>query len=429
MQIKRDDKTSDTTVKLTIQADQSLLDEVRQQVLRQLGSTVKVQGFRPGKAPLNLVEKQLDQSQFQTEFLEQAVNRLYVEAIQQEKLRPVAPPEVSITKFVPFTTLEITTETEVVGDIKLPDYKLFKLAKPTIKVTEKDVDAVIDDLKKRAADKQDVQRASKAADELLIDFKGVDAKTKDPISGADGDNYPLQLGSDTFIPGFEAELIGLKAGAEKEFTLTFPKDYGVAALQNRKVSFSVKVHTVQELVLPKLDDAFAATIGPFKSLAELRADIKKQVKTDREQQADRDYENDLLQKLAEKTTVTIPASMVETEIDRIEEEEKRNLVYRSQTWQEHLDQEGLTAEAHREKNREGAELRVKAGLVLTEVSEREKITVSPEELELRIQLLRGQYTDAAMQAELDKPENRRDIQSRLLTEKTLDKLKGYSTSP
>ena len=148
---------------------------------------------------------------------------------------------------------------------------------------------------------------------------------------------------------------------------------------------------------------------------------------EKQQEADRAFDNELLEKIAAKTTVAIPKALIEQEIDRMEEEEKRNVVYRGQTWQEHLDAEGLTAEAHREKQREGAELRVKAGLVLGEIADKEKITVTPEELEIRIQLLKGQYPDPAMQAELDKPENRRDINSRLLTEKTLDKLRAYAT--
>ena len=135
----------------------------------------------------------------------------------------------------------------------------------------------------------------------------------------------------------------------------------------------------------------------------------------------------MLEKIAAKSTVAIPESLINEEIDRIEEEEKRNVVYRGQTWQEHLDAEGITAEEHRAKQRPAAELRVKAGLILGEISEEEHITVTPEELELRIQLLKGQYPDPAMQAELDKPENRRDIMSRLMTEKTLLKLRDYAT--
>lgn len=426
MQVTKE-QVNPTTIKLTLVADQDLLDETKKKVLTHLARDhVKLPGFRKGKAPLELVEKNVDQSLLQSEFLEEAVNELYVQAAQNERLRPVAQPKVSVTKFVPFTTLEITAEVEAVGQVKLPDYAKIKATKPVVVVTDKDVDDVIDNLKLRAATKEEVKRAAEDGDEVWIDFAGVDAKTKEPVAGADGKDYPLILGSNTFIPGFEDNLTGLKAGEEKTFDITFPKDYGVKALQNKKVTFTVTVNKVQKVVSPKVDDAFAASVGPFKTVKELRADIKRQVEQERGFEAERNYENELVQKIAEKTTVAIPDSLIEEEIDRIEDQEKQNTAYRGQTWQEHLDEEGLTAEEHRNKNRAGAELRVKAGLVLSEIAQKEGIEVTPEELEMRLQLLKGQYQDASMQAELDKPENVRDIASRLLTEKTLDKLKGYT---
>lgn len=426
MQIKRE-QLSPTTIKLTIAADQAFLDAAKQAVLGKLSRDAKVPGFRPGKAPANLIEKSVDQSALQSELLDQAVNQLYVGTVEQEKLRPVGPPQIAITKFVPYTTLEFTAEVEVVGDIKLPDYKKIKLEPKKTEVTAQEVTTVVNNLRQRAAVKKEVARAAKSGDEAIIDFKGTDAKTKEPIDGADGNDYPLLLGSKNFIPGFEEELIGVKSGGEKTFDLTFPKDYSATSLQNRKVTFAVTVKKVQELSEPKLDDAFAATVGPFKTLAELKADIKKQLKAEKQQEANRVFDNELLEKIASKSTAAIPKALVDEEIDRIEEEEKRNTAYRGQTWQEHLDAEGLTAEAHHEKQRPGAEMRVKAGLILGEISAAEKVTVTPEELEIRIQLLKGQYPDPTMQAELDKPENRRDIMSRMLTEKTLDKLRTYAT--
>jgi len=425
MHITRE-QVNDTKVKLTITADQAILDSVRQTTLKRLSRDVKVPGFREGKAPTHLVEKQIDQSIFQTEFLETAVNQLYVEAAQEEKLRPVSQPDISITKFVPFTALEFTAEVESVGKIKLPDYKTMKLELKKTSVTAKDVDEVLDNLLSRGGQKKEVTRAAKDGDEVLIDFFGTDAKNKEPISGADGKDYPLVLGSKSFIPGFEDELIGLKPDTKKDFEITFPEDYGAKALQSKKVNFAVTVKTVSEIVKPKLDDKFAGTLGPFKTVAELKADVKKQLQVERDNETERAYDNELLEKIAAKTTVAIPEAMVEDEIDRMEEEEKRNVAYRGQTWQEHLDEEGLTAEAHREKQREGAKLRVKAGLVLAEVADQENIIVTPDELNIRIDLLKGQYSDPGMQAELDKPENRRDIMSRMLTEKTLDKLRTYA---
>lgn len=416
-----------TKVKLTVSAEPAALESIKQEVVASLGQNAKVQGFRAGKAPSHLVEKQLDQQLLQGQVLEQAVNQLYVDAVQQHNVRPAAQPEISITKFVPFSTLEFTAVVEAVSEIKPANYKQLKLAPKKAEVTAKDVDEVLENLRLRAAEKKPVERAAKLGDETVINFKGADAKTKEKIAGADGSEYPLTLGSKAFIPGFEDELIGAKPGDTKKFELTFPADYGAQALQNKRVAFTVEVLKVQELVKPKLDDKFAATVGPFKTLAELKADIKKQLKAERQREADQLYDNELLEKIAAKSTVTIPDGMIEDEITRMEDEEKRNLAYRGQTWQEHLKEEGVDEAGHREKKRENATLRVKIGLLLGEIANRENITVTPEELEIRMQLLKGQYPDPAMQAELEKPEARRDIHSRMMTEKTIEKLRSYAS--
>lgn len=426
MQLKRE-AISPTKTKLTVTADQDELDRVKEHVLKELSGQVRVQGFREGKAPAHLVEKQLDPNRLQSEFLEHAVNDLYVPAIQELKLRPVAQPQISVSKFVPFNTLEFTAEVEVIGDVKLANYKTIKLSPKVVEVTAADVNGVIENLRDRGAEKQPVQRAAKLGDEVVLDFTGTDAKTGERIEGADGKDYALTLGSKSFIPGFEEEVVGLKAGDSKEFEIVFPADYGAQELQNRKVKFAITVHGVNELTKAKLDDTFAKSVGPFKTVAELKADVKKQLKAEREREAQNSFDNELLNKIAEKSEVELPAGLVDQEIDRLEEEEKRNLVYRGQTWQEHLQEEGVTAEEHHERQRPAAEANIKAGLVLGEVADKEGITVTPEEVEIRIMLLKNQYQDEQMRAELDKPANRQDIQNRLVTEKTLDKLRGYAT--
>jgi trigger factor len=426
MQIKKT-HSNPTTVQLAITADTDEMNRIKTEVLTRLSKgNVKLAGFRKGKAPLALVEKQVEPGVLQSEFLESAINQLYTDAAIQENIRPVAQPEVSITKFVPFSTLEFVATVEAVGEVKLPDYKKIKLAKKPVKVGADDIKAVLDDLKTRVAEKKEVARAAKNGDEVLIDFKGVDAKTKEPIAGADGSGYPLQLGSNTFIPGFEDNVVGMKPGETKSFDLKFPEDYGVKALQSRNVNFEVTASKVQEVIDPKLDDAFAAKVGPFKTLQELKDDIKRQLTAEREQQNDAEYQNELLQKVAEKAQVDVPKSLVDEEIERQEQRERQNLAYRGQTWEEHLKEEGVTAEEHRENNRAAAEMNVRAGLVLSELADAEGIQVTPEELDIRMQLLKGQYTDPAMQAELAKPESRRDIMSRLMTEKTIAKLTEYA---
>ncbi|MBX4199512.1 trigger factor, partial [Candidatus Saccharibacteria bacterium] len=387
---------------------------------------VKVPGFRAGKAPVEMVEKNANQQLLLDEFMDHALNDLLRKAVEGQKLRPVGQPEVTLKKFVPYTELEFEAKLDVLGEVTLPNYKIIKMAKPKVDISAKEVNDVISGLQKRLAERIDVDRPAKLGDEVWIDFAGTD-KDGQPVAGADGKDYPLILGSNTFIPGFEDNLIGVKTGESKEFTLTFPKEYGIAALQGKKVTFKTDIKKVQELVEPKVDDEFAKKAGAFTTLKELKDDIKKQVKAEKQLQADRDYENELIKKITDKAKVDIPSALIDNQLVHMEEEEKRNLSYRGITWPEHLAQENVTEEQHRERHRSDAETRVKAGLVLSEISEKEKLDVTPEELEVRIQILKGQYQDPQMQAEIDKPENRQDIAARILTEKTIQKLTSYAS--
>jgi trigger factor len=417
---------SETKITALVMAGAGELEPIKKRVLQKFNTpSLKIPGFRGGKAPLNVVEKNLDPNVLQAEFLEEAINDLYVAAAKQEQFRPVAPPQISLKKFVPFTDLEFEGEIDVIGKIVLPKYEKIRKSRPTVSVAAKDIEGVLNDLKTRAADKKDVDRAAKSGDQVFIDFKGVDDKGA-PVNGAEGKDYPLVLGSNSFIPGFEDNVIGMKANEEKTFTLEFPKDYGVKALAKKKVTFTVNATKVQEIAEPKFDNDFAAKVGPFKDMAELKEDIKKQLFTEKQNQADRNYENELIQEIVSKTKMQVPALLIEDQLDRSEQEEKQNLMYRGQTWEEHLKDEGVNAEEHRTKKRPEAEERVKTGLVLAEIAEKEKLEISPEELEIRIQLLKGQYQDKATQDELDKPENRRDIASRMLAEKTVEKLVSYA---
>jgi trigger factor len=419
---------SETEVTVAVAAGSKELRPLKDHVLTHFQHKVKVPGFRPDKVPPEIIEKNVDQNTLQTEFLQEAVEGLYVAAINELRLRPASQPEISIKKFVPFTQLEFEAKLEVIGKVTLPDYTKIKKPKPQVKITEKDVSEVISSLQKRLADKKDTDRASKNGDQLWIDFEGVDAKTKEPVKGADGKDYPIILGSKTFIPGFEDELAGLKTGDEKTFTLTFPTDYGVKALASKKVEFKVSVTKVQEVIEPKVDDAFAAKAGPFKTVAELKKDIRAQLEHERKHEAEREFESELVKEISDRSTVAVPKALVNNQIERLLQELSQNLAYRGQTFPEFLESEGKTEDEYRDKVlRPQAEERVKAGLVLSEIAEKENLAVTPEELAVRIQILKGQYQDSQMQAELDKQETGREIASRLLTEKTVGKLVEYAT--
>ena len=229
--------SSATEVTLTITAGQPDIDTIKISVLKKLSKNLSIPGFRKGSVPPSLVEKNIDQQHLQTEFLDEALSRLYEKAAGAEKIRPVTKPSVQITKFVPFTDLEFEVTTGIIGDIKLPDYKKITAKKSKVTVATQDVDQVIESLQTRMGDYKEVKRPAKKGDQVTIDFFGTDTLGK-PVKGAEGKAYPLILGSNSFIPGFEDNLVGLKSGDKKDFTLKFPKNYGVSALANKNVNFS-----------------------------------------------------------------------------------------------------------------------------------------------------------------------------------------------
>lgn len=411
---------SPTEVTLTITAAPEDLEPIKQQILKKLSKDVKIPGFRGGKVPPQLVEKHVDQATYQTEFLDEAMTQLYSKALEQEKIRPVTQPKVDVKKFVPFTVLEYEVTAGVFSPVKLGKYRGLKSSIKPKSVTADDVKNVLETLRTRMSERKTVTRAAKTGDEAIIDFKGVDEKKK-PINGADGKDYPLTLGSNAFIPGFEDNVIGMKAGAEKTFTLTFPKDYGVKALASKKVTFTVTLKTVNELTKPKADDELAAKTGPFKTLQELKDDIKKQLEHEARHETERAIQNELVGKVVEASEVEIPEAVVEQQVVYELDELRRSLTYRGQTYQEFLEAEGTTEEKYKEETVKPRALQqVKTGVILGQIAEDEKLEVAPEELEQQMQALKAQYKDPAMQAELEKPESRRDIASRILTQKVIN---------
>lgn len=418
-------ETSKTKRQLTITGDEGDLSKIKRHTLENLQSKVSAPGFREGKAPLKVVEKQLGLERVQTEVLEEAINHMYSETVVDKKLRPLDKPQIKITKFVPYSLIEFTAELEIVPPVDLGDYKRIKVKRETPKVVEQDIDQVLDNLRLKAAEKKDVKRAAKQGDEVWIDFDG--SKDGKAVAGASGKDYPLRLGSNTFIPGFEDNLLGLKAGENKTFEVKFPKSYGHKPLAGQKVTFTATVKQVKEVALAEPNDAWAKTVGPFDSLQALRDDIKAQLIQQKMQEADNQLKDRIVEQLVAKSQVIVPEVLLSDQVEHMKEDFLNNLTYRGLTIKEYLEQTGKSEEDWRKAELEpAAERRVKIGLVLSEVAEAENLSVSDEELNLRIQLLKNQYQDEQAKAQFDQPDQRRDVASRLLTEKTLNKLVEYA---
>jgi trigger factor len=420
---------SDTKIVLSIVVDDATLAMAKNHTVEKLGKNVKVPGFRPGTAPASVIEKSLDQNALAEEFLNDVVNHSYGDALKAENINPIAPPKIEITKFIPFSLVEYTAEVTTLGAIKLADYTKLKSKKEVIAPDKADIEQVLDNMRTQLAEKKDVDRAAKNGDQVWINFEGKDSKGAE-VKGAKGENYPLGLGSNTFIPGFEEHLVGAKAGDDKEFTITFPKDYGVKALQSKKVTFSVSVIKVQEVAKPELDDELVAKVAPhLKTVAELKDDIKRQLLVEADTKATRAYENALVAEIVAGSTVSVPDELVEEQAANVMRDLQQNIVYRGQTMEEYLEAIGMTAEEQREKEiLPEANRRLKAGILLSEIAEKEKINVTPEEIKARVAVLKVRYQgDAEMQKQLEDANNQRELGAQIITEKTLAKIIGYNS--
>ena len=415
--------TSKSVATLTVTIDESELSDIKRSALNTLRPKVKADGFRPGKAPDNVVIKQLGDAQVQQEVIESAINRFYPMAATKENIQPLMQPDIQIKTFVPYTELVFTAEVSIVPSVTLPDLNKISVKRTAVTVSEKDIDEVVERLRLQSAEKKDVTRAAKDTDQVWIDFEGKDADGK-PVEGASGKDYPLAIGSNTFIPGFEEEVIGLKAGDDKTFDITFPKDYHAASLAGAKVTFAIKVNKVQEVVLPELNEEFIKSLAPMATEAELRADIKKQLEQEKTEQAERDHREKVIDAIVSKTKVEVPQKLVESVMHDMRHDFEQNLSYRGLTVEQYVTQQGFANEQEFEEKElvPSAQKRANSSLMLTEAAKALTVDVSREELDQQLESMKKQYTDEQMQKELDSPQARQDIASRLLTQKTIDEL-------
>ncbi|MBI3494361.1 trigger factor [Candidatus Saccharibacteria bacterium] len=421
MKVTRKNLTT-TKVLLTISLSQKELAGAEQVALVHMGNELKVPGFRKGKVPVDVVKKNVSAEELNSHTMSDAINRAVPEAFAEQNLQPLDRPEVEVKKYVPGEELEFTAEVEVLSPIKLGDYKKLKVVKPKISVVKKDVDQVIERMRTSFSEKKPVERAAKNGDEANIDFKGFDGKGE-AFAGGEGKDYPLIIGSNSFIPGFEEGLVGKKAGDVFDLPVTFPSDYQAAHLAGQKCKFEVKIKEVREVVLPKVDDEFAKKCGPFNSVAELEADIKNEIKAQREHEAAEGLKDQLVEQLVASSKMETPEVLVKDQMKNIELDFTQNLAARGMSLEQYLEDKKLSREDwEKTELHDAAEKRIQAALVLAEVSKLEKITVDNDEVEVRHQQLLQQYPDPNMRLQLETPEAKQDIFNRLATEKTLDRL-------
>jgi trigger factor len=415
-----------TRVELTISVDKQALKDAEQVALTKLSKNVKAPGFRAGKVPASVAAKYVDQNQLMEQTLDDALSKAVAEAFLTEDIQALARPEVAVKKFVPRSELEFTAEVDVVPPVTLGDYK--KLDVPTEKAvaTTKEVDDVIERMRAGMAEKKEVSRAAKLGDDVIIDFVG----KKDDVAfeGGTAEDYALELGSNSFIPGFEEGIVGLKAGDKKDLKLSFPDNYHVAELAGADVVFETTLKKVQEKALPELNDEFAKKAGAgedIKTLKDLKADIKRELTAQKKREAAEKRKDELVGKLIEVSDVEAPQLLLDDQAKSIEQDMMQNLMYQGLTIDQYLSTQKFKDKDEWIKKEviPAAKKRVQAGLVLAELSKKLKVTATDEEQEEFVTGYKVQYANnPEMVKRFDEPEVRRDLVNRLLTEKTVDAL-------
>lgn len=416
--------TKNSQVELKVELTADYLEDVKKTVVDRMKQGVKVAGFRPGKAPLNVIERHLDQNQLQAEVLEAAVARSYSDAVVAEKLETIAAPKVELKKFVPYTELEYVAVAAVMPKIDFDITKL-KLKQADVRVEAKEIDETLEGLRKQAAIEKPSTEPAKLGDKVKIDFEGTRAGK--PVEGAAGQNSELTLGEGRFIPGFEDNIVGLKEGEEKEFEVTFPKDYHAKDLAGAKVTFKVNLRELTAVNMPELNDELAKTLGDFKSLKDLRADIETKIKVQKMDQAEQEYEQNVLAEALKQAKFEVAPLLIDEQKHRLQHEVEENLKQSGLDVEKYLTVSGKAKDEFEKELSEEADKRVRTGLLIRQVVESNNLDVSEDEVESELEKLRMQYTDKHMQEEMTHGHFRDDLAQHLLATKARALLVQYAS--
>lgn len=414
-------KISDSRVEITVTLDSKDLKPAREKALSKLAKEIKVEGFRKGKVPVEVAAKFIPENDLNAETIDTAVRTTVVEAFTQAKKSPLVMPNVNVLKYVPGEMAEYTATADIIPEIKLGDYKNLGVKKPEEKTNAKDINDILNNIANSFAEKKAVKRAAKNTDEVVIDFVG--KKDGKAFEGGSAKDYKLVLGSKSFIPGFEEGIVGHESGDKFDLKLTFPKDYGVTNLAGAKTVFEVLLKQVNEVKPAKIDDELATKCGPFKTLAELKKDIEKNLKAQNAHRSEEKFKDDLIKALVKKSKIPAPQILIDDQMRVIKDDISRNAASQGMSFEDFLKANNETEENWQKQAEKVAEERVKASLALQTLAVEQKITVSDDAVAAKINELKDVYQKSpeALKS-LKDPNVKMDIKNRLIIEKTLDYL-------
>lgn len=380
---------NDATLKITLPAEE--VNKGFKKAVAKIAGQVNIPGFRKGKAPRNIIEMHYGKEAVKQEAFELVANQCYTEALEQEKLIPVSDPKVEDSVFEENKDMELTIKVTLKPEVKLGDYKELHVEKEAVEVTDEAVEKQVQGLRSRHAKMVEAEEGAviEKGDFAIIDFAGtVDGE---PFSGGEGKGYPLEVGSNSFIPGFEDQLVGLKKGDSTDVDVTFPEEYFVKELAGKQAIFKVNVQDVKRKELPELTDEYVAANSDCKTVEELRASYKERMQKAAENNAQIAYEKALIDLAVANAEFEVPEIMIEDRVTQMIDEMRMSLEARKLTLEQYMQYSGIDMKQLRERQHDAAVENVKTDLVLDAIAKAENIQVSMEDVDSELSAIASQH--------------------------------------
>lgn len=364
---------------LNISVEASEMEPFLEQAAKDISRSLNIPGFRKGHVPRNIVEKEVGEFALLEQASRKAIVKFYVQAITDEKIEAIAQPEIKMEKLVPGNPMEFKATVSYLADFSLPDYDKISIKKKEPKIEKEKVNEMLENLRKSRAKITEVKREVKSGDAVEVNFKTY--LNKVPVDKGESKNHPLVIGEGQFVPGFEDELIGMRAGDKKEFSIRFPKKYHQKNLADRDVEFKVEMKKVSERELPEINDDFVKSLGQFRDLKDLKEKFEENLKIEAEQKEKARLEEEMLEKIADKTEFEIPEVLIKGEMDKMIAELKNMVTASGGEFDKYLENIKKTEEDLKKEFREKASKRAKYGLILREIAKTKKIEADDKEVE------------------------------------------------
>ena len=416
-------KLEKAIVELTVAFESDEWKSTQDKALNKLAKSVKIDGFRPGKAPVALIKSRISKASILQEASDMILQDKFVQILTDAQVEPVAQPTLSVNK-ISEDELEVVINVPVKPEVELGEYKGLEVKKGRVAVTKKEIEEQLSNYQSQFAELS-VKEDGKVAkgDTAVIDYEGfIDGEAFD---GGKGENYPLEIGSGSFIPGFEDQLIGMTTDNEQEIKVTFPEDYGAPNLAGKEATFKVTVHEIKEKHLPEIDDELAkdVNIDGVETLEQLKAHIKSQIKARKENESENKFMDDIYKALIASSKVEDSDALLKQEQDMMLQEIEQNLQRQGLNFEVYEQFTGKSKEDVLEDIKPQAEERVKLNLILEAIIKEEELAVTDEESEAELQKIADMY-----QRELDDVKkifegNMSHVENDILTRKAIDLVK------